>query len=91
MVKVGVSQQNSIELINIHWQGLPIAFTQPLVTLIQTAIDQNFCTGRLYQVFRAGNGFRTAQKGDFHVSLLTSFTSLVLLLEYSRQRANLLR
>ena len=64
VVNVGMRQQHRLDLAGHNGQGIPVAQTQLLVALKQTAVHQQALLLVLDQVFGAGDRVSPAQKSD---------------------------
>ena len=64
MVKVGVREDDRVDVFGGHGQRLPIAQAQLLVALKQAAVDQQALVLVFDQVFGAGHGVGSAEEGD---------------------------
>ena len=66
MVQVRVSQNDRIQGLQVEGKLLPVAFTQGLEPLEETAVDEDaFGTG-LDEVLGAGHGSGGSEKGELH-------------------------
>ena len=68
VVKVGMGQDDRVHAAGRHWQGIPVAQTQLLKTLEQTAVDEQRLRAAANQVFGAGDAVCAADelKGHCH-------------------------